>query len=193
MGPLEPRKDPISYPRCPMNVYFIFGTLNHVCTNEKFDSMYGWYGSNAQNMWKIAFSSYFWWFLRSLETANLDPLEYGFVQDNEYLVPATSWRILETSWSTVCNCNKCAMQGQVVLAIQKWLNAVCFASVTKQMLLTAEIHTTLRSGRQGAHGLTWVMRLDSGHGLIEWWTGGLTEDNIIGVILKCWHSFLCMQ
>ena len=44
----------------------------------------------------------------NLETANLDPLEYGFVQDNEYLVPATSWRILETSWSTVCNCNKCA-------------------------------------------------------------------------------------
>ena len=44
----------------------------------------------------------------NLETANLDPLEYGFVQDNEYLVSATSWRILETSWSTVCNCNKCA-------------------------------------------------------------------------------------
>ena len=37
-----------------MNDYFIFGTLSHVCTNEKFDSMYGWYGSNAQNMWKIA-------------------------------------------------------------------------------------------------------------------------------------------
>ena len=37
-----------------MNDYFIFGTLNYVFTNEKFDSMYGWYGSNAQNMWKIA-------------------------------------------------------------------------------------------------------------------------------------------
>ena len=53
-GPLEPRWDPISFTRRPMNDYFIFGTLNLVCTNEKFDSMYGWYGSNAQNMWKIA-------------------------------------------------------------------------------------------------------------------------------------------
>ena len=60
LGPLEPRKDPISYSRCSMNDYFIFGTLNHVCTNEKFDSMYGWYGSNAQNMWKIV---NFGWFL----------------------------------------------------------------------------------------------------------------------------------
>ena len=60
LGPLEPRKDPISYSRCPMNDYFIFGTLNHVCTNEKFDSMYGWYGSNAQNMWKIANFGWFW-------------------------------------------------------------------------------------------------------------------------------------
>ena len=25
-------------------------SINDVCTNEKFDSMYGWYGSNAQNM-----------------------------------------------------------------------------------------------------------------------------------------------
>ena len=45
---------PISFTRRPMNDYFIFGTLNPVFTNEKFDSMYGWYGSNAQNMWKIA-------------------------------------------------------------------------------------------------------------------------------------------
>ena len=45
---------PISFTRRPMNDYFIFGTLNPVCNNEKFDSMYGWYGSNAQNMWKIA-------------------------------------------------------------------------------------------------------------------------------------------
>ena len=60
LGLLEPRYDPISYVRCPMNDYFIFGRLNHVCTNEKFDSMYGWYGSNAKNMWKIA---NFWWFL----------------------------------------------------------------------------------------------------------------------------------
>ena len=51
---------PISFTRRPMNDYFIFGTLNLVCTNEKFDSMYGWYGSNAQNMWKIA---NFGWFL----------------------------------------------------------------------------------------------------------------------------------
>ena len=55
LGPLEPRYDTISYSRCPMNDYFIFGTFHNVCTNEKFDSMYGWYGSNAQNMWKIAF------------------------------------------------------------------------------------------------------------------------------------------
>ena len=43
---------PISFTRRPMNDYFIFGTLNPVCNNEKFDSMYGWYGSNDQNMWK---------------------------------------------------------------------------------------------------------------------------------------------
>ena len=54
LGPLKPRWDPISFTTRHMNDYFIFGTLNHVCTNEKFDSMYGWYGSNAQNMWKIA-------------------------------------------------------------------------------------------------------------------------------------------
>ena len=30
-------------------------SINHVYTNEKFDSMYGWYDSNVQNMWKIAF------------------------------------------------------------------------------------------------------------------------------------------
>ena len=53
-GPLEPRWDPISFTTRHMNDYFIFGTLNHVCTNEKFDSMYGWYGSNPQNMWKMA-------------------------------------------------------------------------------------------------------------------------------------------
>ena len=55
-GPLEPRWDPISFTTRHMNDYFIFETLNHVCTNEKFDSMYRWYGStsNAQNMWKIA-------------------------------------------------------------------------------------------------------------------------------------------
>ena len=28
--------------------------FHNVCTNEKFDSMYGWYGSNAKKMWKIA-------------------------------------------------------------------------------------------------------------------------------------------
>ena len=50
LGPLEPRQDPISYSRLPINDYFIFGTLNYVCNNEKFDSMYGWYGSNTQNM-----------------------------------------------------------------------------------------------------------------------------------------------
>ena len=59
-GPLEARWDPIFFTRRHMNDYFIFWTLNLVCTNEKFDSMYGWYGSNAQNMWKIA---NFGWFL----------------------------------------------------------------------------------------------------------------------------------
>ena len=53
LGPLEPRWDPISFSRHPMNDYFIFGTLNHVCTKEKFDSMYGWYGSNGHYMWNI--------------------------------------------------------------------------------------------------------------------------------------------
>ena len=28
-------------------------TLNRVCSNDKFDSMHGWYGFNAQIMWKI--------------------------------------------------------------------------------------------------------------------------------------------
>ena len=40
--------------------YFIFGTLNRVCINEIFDSMYGWYSFNAQIMWKIC---HFGWFL----------------------------------------------------------------------------------------------------------------------------------
>ena len=52
-GPLEPRYDPISYVRLSMNDYFIFGTLNRVWSNEKFDSMHGWYGFHPQIMWKI--------------------------------------------------------------------------------------------------------------------------------------------
>ena len=38
----------------PMNDYSIFWTLDHVCTNEKSDKMYGRYCSYTQNMWKIA-------------------------------------------------------------------------------------------------------------------------------------------
>ena len=40
-----------------INDYFIFWTLNRVCSNDKFDSMHGWYGFNAQIMWKIC---HFW-------------------------------------------------------------------------------------------------------------------------------------
>ena len=34
--------------------YFIFWTLTYVCTKEKFDSIYGWYGSNGHYVWKMA-------------------------------------------------------------------------------------------------------------------------------------------
>ena len=51
---LEPRWDPISFSRHPMNDNFIFGALNHVCTKVKFDLMYGWYGSNGHYVWKMA-------------------------------------------------------------------------------------------------------------------------------------------
>ena len=63
-------------------------SINHVCTNEKFDSMYGWYGSNAQNMWKIAFFSYFWWFLGSLEPG-YDPIFYSRCPMNDYFIFGT--------------------------------------------------------------------------------------------------------
>ena len=46
-----------------MNDYYIFWTLNNICTNEKFDLMYGWYGHNAQIMWKI---DTFWWFSKMI-------------------------------------------------------------------------------------------------------------------------------
>ena len=59
-GPLEPRHHPTYYSRKPMNYWFSIETHKHVYTNETFYSMYGWYGSNAHYMWKIA---NFGWFL----------------------------------------------------------------------------------------------------------------------------------
>ena len=41
-------------------------------------------------------------------TADLDPLDYGFLQGNGHLLPSTSWRSLEPRWSVVCQCGKCA-------------------------------------------------------------------------------------
>ena len=84
LGPLEPRWDPISFSRHPMNDNFIFGTLNHVCTKETFDSMYGWYGSNGNYMWKIANFGDFWWFFGPLEP-RWDPICF-FSADNCYFV-----------------------------------------------------------------------------------------------------------
>ena len=40
-------------------------------------------------------------------TADLDPLDYGFLQENGNLLPSTSWRSLEPRWSVVCQCGKC--------------------------------------------------------------------------------------
>ena len=35
-------------------------------------------------------------------TADLDPLNYGFLQENGNLLPSTSWRSLEPRWSVMC-------------------------------------------------------------------------------------------
>ena len=88
LGPLEPRWDPISFSRHPMNDNFIFGTLNHVCTKEKFDSMYGWYGSNGHYMWKIANFGDFWWFFGPLE-ARWDPISFTRRPMNDYFIFGT--------------------------------------------------------------------------------------------------------
>jgi len=88
LGPLEPRWDPISFSRHPMNDNFIFGTLNHVCTKEKFDSMYGWYGSNGHYMWKIANFGDFWWFFGPLEP-RWDPISFTWNPMNDYFIFGT--------------------------------------------------------------------------------------------------------
>ena len=51
------------YPtQAPINAeYFIFWTLHYACNNDKFDSIYGWYGCNFQNKWKIAHFRWFLW------------------------------------------------------------------------------------------------------------------------------------
>ena len=41
-------------------------------------------------------------------TADLDPLDYGFLQENGNFLSSTSWRSLEPRWSVVCQCGKCA-------------------------------------------------------------------------------------
>ena len=71
-----------------MNDYFIFGTLNQVCINEKCDSMYGWYGFNAQITWKII---YFGWFLIIFRTfgAQIWPHILSKHHINDYLIFGT--------------------------------------------------------------------------------------------------------
>ena len=44
----------------PINYHFTFVTLHYACRNEKFYSMYGWYGCNFSNRWKIAIFVWFW-------------------------------------------------------------------------------------------------------------------------------------
>ena len=47
----------------PINDSFIFGTLHYARNNDKFDAIYGWYGCNFQNKWKIAHFEWFFIFL----------------------------------------------------------------------------------------------------------------------------------
>ena len=42
-GPLKLKIWPRILSRHSINDYFVFGQLNHVCINDKFHSMYGWY------------------------------------------------------------------------------------------------------------------------------------------------------
>lgn len=44
----------------------------------------------------------------NVQTADLDPLDYGFLHENGNLLPSTSWRSLEPCWGVVCHCGKCA-------------------------------------------------------------------------------------
>ena len=49
----------------PKEWLFFFETLYCVCNNDKFNSMYGWYGCNFLNRWKIV---HFGWFLNFFGT-----------------------------------------------------------------------------------------------------------------------------
>jgi hypothetical protein len=44
----------------------------------------------------------------NIETAELDPLDYGFALENGSLLASTAWKSLEPRWSVVCCCGKCA-------------------------------------------------------------------------------------
>ena len=43
-----------------------------------------------------------------VETVGLDPADYGFTLDKGHLLPSTLWKTLDTRWSVVCHCGKCA-------------------------------------------------------------------------------------
>ena len=43
-----------------------------------------------------------------VETCHLDPVDYGFTLENGHLLPSTLWKTLDTRWSVVCHCGKCA-------------------------------------------------------------------------------------
>ena len=43
-----------------------------------------------------------------VETGHLDPVDYGFTLENGHLLPSTLWKTLDTRWSVVCHCGKCA-------------------------------------------------------------------------------------
>ena len=81
----------------PINDYFIFGTLNRVCINEKFDSMYGWYSFNAQIMWKIC---HFGWFLMIFGTfgGHIWPHILSRHHINDYLIFGTLNRVCTKEW-----------------------------------------------------------------------------------------------
>ena len=83
-----------------MNDYFIFGTLNQVCINEKCDSMYGWYGFNAQITWKII---YFGWFLISL--GPLESKKRPHILSKQHINDYLLW---DTTLNRVCSNDKFA-------------------------------------------------------------------------------------
>ena len=43
-----------------------------------------------------------------INISDLCPLDFGFVVMNDALLPSTLWRSLESHWSLVCSCGKCA-------------------------------------------------------------------------------------